>query len=99
MQEIQYEESPLIVTTNVSMPQGWNSAHWGPWVQVPANGGVLSGPYWVHAIDYVAPLAATSEAAGSSNTTLWIVIGIVVAVAVIIVLFLVLRRGKRAIEE
>jgi len=99
LQEILYQESPVIFLVYPKMLEAYNTADWEGWVQSPAEtGGVVFTSDVIDSYLYVQP-KATVEAAG---TNMGAIVGAIVGglVVVGIIIWLVLRRRTpRSVEE
>ena len=103
MQQIAYEQSPYSVLAYPKGLEAVNTSEWEGWVQSPAETG--SAIYSVDNVDsylYVHPKAGAAAAegsgGGSSSATVYVVVAIAVVVVAAIALVL-LRRGRRQVEE
>ncbi len=98
MQEIMYEESPVIFLVYPKMLEAYNTAKWQGWVHSPAKtGGVLFTSDNIDSYLFVQPKAAVQES--GSNTGL--IVGIVVAAVVVLGVgtWLVMRSRRTHSEE
>ena len=103
MQQIAYEQSPYSVLAYPKGLEAVNTSEWEGWVQSPAETG--SAIYSVDNIDSYLSVhpkagaaAAEGSGGGSSSTTMYVVIAIAV-VAIAAIALVLLRRGRRQVEE
>jgi len=95
MQEIMYEETPMIFTVQPGTLSAWNTSRWTGWVRSPADTGQAIGlQYIVASYRSVSPVVADETQDGSSYWP-W-VIGAAVAAGVAVVAIVLLRRRHPA---
>lgn len=99
MQELAYQETPMIVLVYRQIPEAYNSADWSGWVRSPANGGVVMTWFTSDTYRMVEPRAAASSESMGSSTSWWIYAVITAAVAVIAFVVIVVMRARRRREE
>ena len=98
MQQIFYEEQPMVVLDYPSLLQAVNVAKWEGWKPY-ARGSVWNNFTLRQSYLDLRPKTAAVESQGSSKATTWIVLAVVV-VGVAGVLVWLVRRGRgRAVEE
>ncbi len=97
MQEIMYEESPVIFLVYPKMLEAYNTGKWAGWVHSPAKtGGVLFTSDNIDSYLFVHPKAVVEEGGGNIGA---IVGGIVAGVVVVgVVAWLILRRRRPKAE-
>jgi peptide/nickel transport system substrate-binding protein len=97
-QEVMYADVPLSVTVYPRLLQAINTAEWDGWI-FNETGGDQAFFRSASQKSYltVAP-AETATAEATSKTWIWAVVAVAAAVVVIAVVLLV-RRGRRAVEE
>lgn len=99
MQQIVYEQNPMIVFLYPEYLEGYNDEAWGGWVRSPE--GLGSIVYCIQNPDnYISvhPAEAVADAGGSSSAP-WVAIAVAIIVAVLVVVFLVVRRRGREVEH
>ena len=100
MQQMVYDQSPMIPLIYSRSQEAWDTKHWTGWVTSPAKDGGAFYTFQTDSYLKVHPVAAESAAnSGSStlNTVIWVVAAVVVAV--VVVMLIRRRRGRRAEER
>ena len=97
MQEVFYEDAPYVVLYYPQTLIAYNSDKWEGWVPYPGETGrvVLQNDN-IDTYLQVQPKAAVTETDSGSSSTLWIVIGALIAIIVIVLVVVLLRRGGRS---
>ena len=99
MQQIVYEQNPMIVFLYPEYLEGYNDEAWGGWVRSPE--GIGSFVYSIQNPDnYISvhAVVAASSNGGSSSAT-WVAL-VAAVIAVLVVIFVVVRRRRgRAVEQ
>ena len=100
MQQIVYDQSPLIPLIYSRSQEAYNTKTWTGWVKSPARDGGVFYTFQTDSYLKVHPVAAgtTGDTGGGSSVTVWILVA-VAAVAVVIVLVIVRSRGRRVEEH
>ena len=98
MQQIFYEEQPMIVLDYPSLLQVVNVAKWEGW-QPYVHGSVWNNFTLRQSYEDLRPKIAASAAQGSSAATTWIVVAVAVLAVAGVIVWLVMRGRGRAVEE
>ena len=99
MQQLMYQETPMIFLAEPSRINAWNASEWEGWVRAPAKVGAAVGAHPI--IDsylFVRPRAATASAQSGVRWD-WLVIAGIAVVAVAVVALVARRARLRPGEE